>query len=198
MTKETSLSSSAGAYCGCRTGDAFVKQSQSKGVEGQVAIAAENHVWVTSNLRYGDPSSEILGHVGQNAVWVWNPYGTVQKCSGSSCLSSNSDTTTTESPLTDRGREIDAAIISVANTFQVQNLNQGSSRGQLTVLGAIAQQYRGPGGTTAPTGYLKKCSYDTRFRNIAPPEFLQAVSTTYGITQEAEVPAAFAANGATQ
>jgi hypothetical protein len=85
----------------------------------------------------------------------------------------------------------------VAHTFQVQNYNVGSSRGQLTVTGAIAQEFRGTVGQS-PAGYSKTYSYDTRFRSIAPPKFLQAVSTTYGVSQLAEVPAAFSWTGATQ
>lgn len=187
-TKETNLSSKAGPYYGCRAGDVFVKGSVDKAVKGQVTIAAANYVWVTGNLKYADPGVDVLGLIGQNAVWVWNPYGTV-KTSGS-----GSNSTTTDSLLTDTGREIDAAIMSVKHTFQVQNFEDGSPRGQLTVLGAIAQKFRGTVGRP-PIGYSKNYSYDVRFRSIAPPKFLQAVSTTYGISQVAEVKAAFDAKG---
>ena len=180
-------------------------------MHGQVTIAADHYVWITGNLSYADPASDILGLVGNNAVWVWNPYGTTKVTKGGSCRS-NCTSTTSGSLLPTAadpdasysggtsGRTIDAAILSVQHTFQVQNYEQGSSRGYLTVTGAIAQQFRGTVGTVSSsggiaTGYAKDYSYDTRFINIAPPKFLQAVSTTYGISQTADVPSAFNADG---
>jgi hypothetical protein len=91
-------------------------------------------------------------------------------------------------------REIDAAILSVAHTFQVQNYPYGA-RGTLKVYGAIAQKFRGTV-ASGSNGFVKTYEYDTRFRNIAPPKFLTPTSTTYGVTQIATVPAAFKANGA--
>ena len=189
-----SASKAVGAYS-CAAGDAFVSGSVVKAVSGQVTIAAENYIWVTSDLKYKDPASDVLGLVGQNAVWVWNPY-MITTCSGNNCPAS-----TDASYLALSGREIDAAVISVKHTFQVQNYDKGDPQGQLTVLGAIAQTYRGTVGTssggTPVTGFLKNYSYDARFRSIAPPKFLQAVSTTYGISQFSEVPPAFNAAGVT-
>ena len=184
VTTETTIKSPAGTnYYGCRSGDAFVQGTLS----GQVTVAADNYVWITGDLTYNDASSDVLGLVGQNAVWVWNPDGTTKVGNGS--------TSSVTNLLTDSGREIDAAIMSVSHTFQVQNYNVGSARGNLTVTGAIAQEFRGTVGQS-PAGYIKKYSYDTRFRNIAPPKFLQAVSTTYGVSQLAQVPAAFTSTGA--
>jgi hypothetical protein len=197
VTTETTVRSPAGTnYYGCRSGDAFVQGTLS----GQVTVAADNYVWITGDLVYNNLSSDILGLVGQNAVWVWNPAGTTKV--------GNGNTSSVTTLLTDGGRTIDAAIMSVSHTFQVQNYNAYSTnnpnpnvngRGTLTVLGAIAQEFRGTvGGTVNGTavGYSKQYSYDTRLRNIAPPKFLQAVSTTYGVSQLAEVPAAFTSNGA--
>jgi hypothetical protein len=186
--RETQVSTPRGnAYYGCGAGDVFVEGK----VKGQMTVAAENYIWVTGDLTYSDSGSDILGLVGQNAVWVWNPYGQNQTCVGSTCTLSGVQRTL----LTDAGREIDAAILSVQHTFQVQNYDKGSARGDLTVMGAIAQKFRGTVGTTAPTGYTKKYNYDPRFRNIAPPKFLSPVSTTYGISQYAEVKSAFTAAG---
>ena len=194
ITTENILTSAAGSYYGCRAGDAFVNGSVPKAVNGQVTIASGHYVWVTGDLKYTDPAVDVLGLVGENAVWVWNPYGTVQTCTGT-CTATNKGTTTTGSLLADSGREINAAILSVNHTFQVQNYNQGASRGPLTVMGAIAQKFRGTVGQP-PIGYTKNYKYDVRFRSIAPPKFLEAASTTYGISKFAEVPAAYSANGA--
>jgi hypothetical protein len=190
-TVESFPNNSSGSY-GCKYGDVFVQGV----LKGQLTIASDHYVWVTGDTTYSNDATDILGLVGQNAVWVWNPYGTVTTtgvsgCGGSGCV-------TTDTLLNDSltGRSIDAAVMSVQHTFQVQNFDQGSLRGTLYVHGAIAQQYRGTVGTVGATGYSKNYSYDVRFRNIAPPKFLQAVSTTYGVSQYADVPAAFKANGA--
>ena len=190
-TESITATGTGNNYYGCQAGDAFIQGN----VHGQVTIAAENYVWITGDLKYTDKASDVLGLVGQNAIWVWNPIVTVKTCTRTSC-----STGAAKNLLTDSGREIDAAMLSVQHTFQVQNFNQGGSRGQLTVLGAIAQKFRGTVGTagSSPTGYLKNYSYDVRLRNIAPPKFLQAVSTTYGITQYAEVAPVFNAAGASQ
>lgn len=159
---------------GYRNGDVFVEGD----VNGAVTVAAENFVYVTGNIKYVDSSTDVLGLVGNNAVWVWNPV-----------------TSGSNSVLTDFNRRIDAAILSVAHTFQVQNYSQGGNRGELTVNGAIAQKFRGivrSGGD----GYSKNYVYDPRLRYIAPPKFLSPVSTSYGVSVLVEVKSAFKADGA--
>ncbi|WP_229733422.1 hypothetical protein [Conyzicola nivalis] len=182
LTNETIPSTSASdapAY-GCKDGDAYVKGQ----LDGALTIAAENYVYVTGNITYVDTAESILGLVGNNAVWVWNPMN------GSTSL------------IGDRGRTINAALLSVAHTFMVQNHDKGSSnRGTLTINGAIAQKYRGTvstsasGATSPSTGYAKNYNYDKRLLVTAPPKFLSPVSTTYGVTQFANVPAAFKPDG---
>lgn len=172
-------SSSGNPAYGCKNGDVFVK-----GVfKGANTIAAENYIYVTGDLTYNDDAKDILGLVGNGAVWVWNPM-----------KSTNGNV---RPLLTDSGRTIEAAILSVAHTFQVQNYDQGSTaRGTLTVRGSIAQKYRG---TVAygTVGYIKDYQYDTRFAYMAPPKFLSPVSSAYGVTQFAGVPTAFTYTGAT-
>jgi hypothetical protein len=174
--------SSLPAY-GCRNGDVFVK-----GVfNGQMTVAAENYVYVTGNLTYADNTDDMLGLVGSNGVWVWNP----MKSSNTTPL------------LTDSGRTIEAAILSVAHTFQVQNYTVGgSNRGTLTILGSIAQRFRGPVSRTSGgvvTGYgSKDYNYDARLAHVAPPKFLSPVSSVYTVTQFASVPSAFSSTGTAQ
>ncbi|MBU1589495.1 MAG: hypothetical protein KKH51_16345 [Actinobacteria bacterium] len=170
---------------GCKNGDVFVKGT----FKGAATIGAENYIYVTGDLVYADSAKDILGLVGNNAVWVWNPMKTV----------GNFFSSTTKPLLTDSGRTINAAILSVAHTFQVQNYDQGGdARGTLTVKGSIAQTYRGPVGLVGGSGYTKAYSYDTRFAYLAPPKFLSPVSSAYGVSQFAGVPAAFNANGVAQ
>lgn len=172
---------------GCRNGDVFVKGV----VKGAVTVAAENYIYVTGDLTYADPVKDIIGLVGNGAVWVWNPMKSVTSGSGWS------QTTVTRPLLTDNGRTIQAAILSVAHTFQVQNYDQGGdARGTLTVKGSIAQTFRGPVGLVGGSGYVKAYKYDSRLAYMAPPKFLSPVSSSYGVSQFAGVPAAFDATGA--
>lgn len=172
---------------GCRNGDVFVKGQ----LKGQVTIAAENYVYVTGDLTYTDASTDLLGLVGNNAVWVWNP---MRKTGTGSSASAYTE-------LTSDNRTIDAAILSVAHTFMVQNYDKGAStRGTLTVWGAIAQKYRGPVGTTnlsgaIATGYVKDYTYFDRFAYTAPPKFLSPVTTTYGVNVWVEVSPVFDKTG---
>lgn len=182
---------------GCRNGDVFVKGT----VDGHVTVAAENYVYVVDDIVYENSNEDILGLVGQNAVWVWNPFTSV---SGYSYFEG------TPIHPTDGGsvhtRRIDAAILSVAHTFMVQNYDvqdrYGSSeRGTLTVNGAIAQKFRGTvatasgGGSTIVSGYAKDYNYDVRFRTTAPPKFLSPSVVTYGVTMWIEVEPAFNPDG---
>lgn len=175
-----SLTNGGVAY-GCRNGDVFVKGA----ISGRMTIGADNYVYVTGDITYVNSATDLLGLVGNNAVIVWNPM------KGNSTSESNL--------LTDSGRTIDAAIVSVAHTFMVQNWSQGSSRGTLTVLGSIAQKYRGAVATTSggsiATGYRKNYSYDSRLVTTSPPFFLAPSSTYFSITRYAGVPAAFTAAG---
>jgi hypothetical protein len=160
---------------GCRSGDLFVKGT----LKGQTTLSAEHYIYVTGDIKYNDPLEDVLGLVGNDAVWVWNP----AKSSSSTVLS-------------DSARRIDAAILSVGHTFAVQNPGVGSGRGTLTVNGAIAQKFRGIV-RSGSAGYTKNYVYDTRLRYTAPPKFLSPVTTTYGVNVWIEVKPAFDSLGAT-
>lgn len=174
LTNEAPPSTSGATISyGCRNGDVFVKGD----LKGQVTVAAENYVYVTGDLKYTNAESDLLGLVGNNAIWVWNPV----KSDGSTLLGND-------------GRQIDAAILSVGHSFQVQNYTKGGNRGTLTVNGAIAQKFRGivRNGTN---GYAKNYQYDERFRYTAPPKFLSPVTTTYGVSIWIEVSPVFDSAG---
>lgn len=169
----------ASAY-GCRNGDVFVQGT----LKGKVTVSAENYIYVTGDLTYNDVRTDVLGLVGQNAVYVSNPVN-----SSGSCLSGYCNT----------NRTIHAAILSVAHTFTVQNFDDVGYRGELRITGSIAQKYRGPVGngtaTAISNGYKKVYLYDTRFRYMAPPKFLNPVSTTYGVSTWIEINPVFTAAG---
>jgi hypothetical protein len=166
-------------HYGCRKGDIYVNGT----MHGTMTMAADNYIYVTGDIKYGNPLTDMLGLVGNNAVWVWNPVDS----------SSN--------PLLANDREIDAAILSLNHTFQVQNYSLGTSpRGTLTVFGALAQKFRGTvgqstNGTTITQGYSKAYNYDKRLQYQAPPKFLSPVAATYGVSQLVEVKSPFNADG---
>jgi hypothetical protein len=166
------------AHYGCRNGDVYVQGV----VHAQVTVAAQNYVYITGDLNYQDKTKDMLGLVGNNAVWVWNPMS----------YDSGTDTYT---PLLTKDRTIYAAILSVGHTFMVENYDVGAARGNLNIYGAIAQEFRGTVGTAAGNGYIKNYNYDPRFKYTAPPKFLSPVSTTYGVSTLVEVPKAFKADG---
>jgi hypothetical protein len=174
--KAPAVTASGESY-GCDVGDVFVSGT----VHAAMTVAASRYVYVTGDITRADPANDVLGLVGTGAVWVWNPVNSV-----SSTL------------LPDTSRTIEAAVLSVAHSFQVQNYTVGSFRGELKVTGAIAQKFRGTVGTSggaSRTGYAKKYTYDQRLRAIAPPKFLSPVATTYGVNVLVEVKTAFNAYG---
>ncbi|MGA1813454.1 hypothetical protein VH571_13825 [Frondihabitans sp. 4ASC-45] len=201
---------SATSY-GCTNGDAFVQGT----VKGNVTVAANNYLYVTDDVLYADASKDMLGLIGENNVIVYNPIAATYTTSDTETYNCGTTrkpatctrpvTTTHAGELLDRtasDRTIDAAIMSVLHSFTVQNYDADRNypKGRLTVLGAIAQKFRGTvattSGNTTVTGYAKNYQYDSRLAFQAPPKFLSPVSTTYGITQVTESKTAISATGA--
>lgn len=173
------------ATYGCRNGDVFLQGK----LKGRLTIAAANSVYIVGNVEYAGgttTNTDMLGIVGGKPVYIWNP----------AWRDSSNNLNLMNSPA---NRTIHAAVLSVENTFQVQNHNVGTPRGNLNVFGAIAQKFRGSVGTgsgaTVSTGFRKNYNYDTRLKVTAPPKFLAPVSTTYGVTTMADVGPAFTADG---
>ncbi|MFD1721177.1 hypothetical protein [Amnibacterium endophyticum] len=167
---------------GCRSGDLYLQGT----VTGQTTAAAANYVYVTGDVVYADRTANVLGIVGQNGVIVWNPM-----------KSYSLDLLNPFRPiLTDTNREIDAAILSTAHTFSVQNFDRGTQRGVLKVYGSIGQKFRGIVAAQFPdTGYDKSYEYDPLLKTVSPPKFLAAGSTTFTVSYYAAVAAAFKADG---
>ena len=176
-TPPTAGTSATSSY-GCRNGDLFISGMLSSGAG--LTVAAENYVYATGDITYKDSVNDMLGIVGNNAIWVHNPMKVV---SGK------------YTALNAKSRRIDAAVLSVAHTFAVQNHSVGGERGTLTVNGAIAQKFRGVVGLLDGTGYSKDYNYDKRFTFSAPPKFLSPVTTTYGVTVWVEISPVFKADG---
>lgn len=164
---------------GCRNGDLFVKGTMS----GALTVSAENYVYITDDVQYNDDEKDVLGLVGQNAIYMWSP---VKKTGTSTygCLDGYCDT----------DRTVEAALLSVAHTITVQNVAISVPyRGILTIKGSMAQKFRGI--VRNNSGYNKDYNYDKRFKYMAPPKFLTPASTTYGVSTWIEIKPVFNASG---
>jgi hypothetical protein len=199
----------------CKRGDAFVQGT----FKGALTVVAQNYVYATGDIKYLDSGASanpnLLGLVGQKAVIVWNPAAAAycytsssgtKTCAPLSYVKSDGSLASPDSAGYKVDREIDAAIASNTGTFTVQNYDQGLygtrssntkmyGQGTLTILGSIAQKFRGPVATTSGSGFDKAYGYDKRLLTTAPPKFLQPVATTYGPTTQVEVKPAFSADG---
>jgi hypothetical protein len=155
-------------------------------VTKDVTIAADNDIIVDGNLTHG--SGFEVGLIANNFVRVYHPIDRSKSCSSSQANDSSSPEDPTQGSMTNP--VIDAAILAINHSFIVDNWSCGSSLGDLTVNGAIAQEYRGTVGThsgsTIVSGYAKDYSYDYELRYHQPPFFLDPVQAGWGILQETE------------
>jgi hypothetical protein len=161
-------------------GDAWVSGTYTK----DLTIAAANDVIVNGDITSQTGSDARLGLIADNFVRVWHP---VDRTTVNS--------TTCSEPSTGKitGRRIDAAILSLAHSFMVDNYYCGSAIGTLTINGVIAQKFRGavgtPSGSTggASTGFEKNYNYDERLAYKGPPHFLDPVAAAWkmrGFTEQ--------------
>jgi Tfp pilus assembly protein PilX len=77
-----------------------------------------------------------------------------------------------------------AGILSTSHSFIVDNYSCGEELGKLHEYGAIAQDYRGPVGTSGGTGYFKDYKYDGRLATDEPPYFLAPLKAGWRIIRE--------------
>jgi hypothetical protein len=133
------------------------------------------------DVRMAAGSDAVLGLIANNFVRV--QHRVRDHSDASSCRNST--------PVMQNVR-IEAAILSLAHSFIVDNYACGDRMGTLTVKGAIAQRFRGPVGTTRPTGYTKNYMYDDRLKYRSPPFFLDPISAAWKVARANEqVPATF-------
>lgn len=75
---------------------------------------------------------------------------------------------------------VDAALLALAGSFYVDKWNAGSTQAPaLNVFGSIAQDYRGPVGTTGGTGYTKNYHWDSSLLTQWPPYFIPPQGATW-------------------
>jgi hypothetical protein len=185
----------------CRAGDAFVEGT----LDGQLTIAAENNIDVIRNLTYkaGVGGDDLLGLIADQYVEIYHPVSCTSVSSscemdadvpsrarfnGSSFSPSSEPSSSWNRPVF-ADATVNAAILSLQHSFRVQQYNSGDKDqlGDLHVVGAIAQKYRGAVGTINSTGYLKDYVYDNRLQYLSPPKFLDPVKVSWGVATWAEV-----------
>ncbi|HEY4098234.1 MAG TPA: hypothetical protein VGM33_22105 [Baekduia sp.] len=142
-----------------------------------VTVGSADDIIVNGNLSNGD-SDGIMGLVANQFVRVYHP---VTRSSRGGC---------SNLPGVTPVDTIEAAILATKGSFLTDNWDCGDPLGTLTVVGAIAQYWRGTVGTgsgsTASTGYLKNYNYDSRLRYREPPEFLDPKTAQWGLLLQSE------------
>jgi hypothetical protein len=157
-----------------------------------VTFTAENDIVVTGDVvRSSGGPQFMLGLLAQNFVRVNHP---VSGCDPAGTCNWRTGCTNAAGTLTNM--TIEAAILSLTQSFMVDNWFCGAQLGQLRIFGAIAQKFRGPvnrdnafvGGGTS--GYQKVYSYDSRLKYRSPPHFLDPVQAQWRVqTTSEQVPA---------
>ncbi len=157
---------------GC--GDVYVSGSYTS----SLTIAGENNVIVNGNVYPTSVSGKlgavptgtaVLGLIATNYVRLYHP------CSGNTNGSGS-----LKNPF------IYAAILATGHSWVVDNPGCGSNLGELSVTGAIGQNYRGIVGTTGSggTGYYKAYEYDDRLATDEPPYFLAPLKAGWKVVRE--------------
>lgn len=168
----------------CRFGTVLVEGV----LKGRLTISADNNIVVTDDLTYagGDNGTDVLGLVAENSVQIYHPVG--RQCLwgwGGTCWSWSQSQDDLKGPdgTFNTSPKLNAAVLSLQHSFEVQAYDVGSPQGSLHLYGAIAQRFRGIVGTgsgNSSTGYLKDYHYDSRLRYAPPPYFLDPVRSGWG------------------
>ena len=185
----------AGDYYGT-CGDIYVRGTYSY----PLTLSAGNNIVVTGNLENSsDTNGTTMPPVTNTATLglVADAYVRVAEAASSGGPASQSACYASDPSIT-----IDAAILTLTNSFVVDNYQCGantqSGLGTLTVHGAIAQYYRGAvGGTTGYNcnqqgncqttiygGFVKSYSYDPRLAYILPPDLFDLQDAAWSVVRE--------------
>lgn len=163
-------------------------------LKGRVTISADNNIVVIGNVTYhgGQNGTDALGLVSSNSVQIYHPVTTIctREDRYNNCIAwgpgSNMNRPAPWNS-TFRNPVLQAAILTLQHSFEVQEYDVGSHLDDLTVFGTIAQRFRGAVGTAGGTGYDKNYNYDSRLRYAPPPYFLDPVRSSWGMKTFGEV-----------
>lgn len=152
-------------------GDVWLRGTYDK----DLTIAAQNDIVINGDVkRPTETSGALLGLVANNFVRLYHP--TDSDCKNKANALKN--------PV------IEAAILTLQQSWIADNWFCGAPLGKVRVFGAIAQRYRGTVGThdegTPVSGYIKDYEYNDRLRYREPPYFLDPVQASWRISRETE------------
>tara|TARA_R110000868_G_scaffold304437_10_gene565155 strand:- start:28264 stop:29745 length:1482 start_codon:yes stop_codon:yes gene_type:complete len=129
-------------------------------VKGAITLHSEDRIQIMGDITYAtDPSADssstdMLGLVSEGDVIVDQ---NAHQSSGSTDLT------------------IQASIMALDTSFEVENYSSGGPKGTLNLLGGIVQKNRGAVGTFNSSGivsgYAKNYQYDGRLKGTIPPSF---------------------------
>jgi hypothetical protein len=195
----------SGESVGTQEGDAIVE-----GVDhGPLTIGAADNVIIDGDICYQSWTSncgtapaapgtaDVLALVAYNFVELNHPmtssHGNWSNDSGCTGTSPSQYApfgvgTTPTCDLTDP--VIDAAILALNHQFDAHNFDQGNALGNITINGAISEDWRGPVGTFGGgnTGYVKQYTYDSRLTYLSPPNYLNPGTSAWGLSDVAATP----------
>jgi hypothetical protein len=193
---------------GCPTGNYSYKQdytasstcgtAEVKGNYSQnLTIAAANDIIVTGSVTRNS-SGLLMGMIANNFVRVYHPvinrnssntdcdnYTSTSQLPNGWNMSKTYPGTLANQP-GPSNITIQSAVLALAHSFIVDNWYCGNSLGNLSVDGAIAQEYRGPVGLTSGAGYIKNYNYNDLLRFQEPPFFLDPVQSSWKIVRQNE------------
>jgi hypothetical protein len=142
-----------------------------------LTIATANDIVVTGDLVMG-ANDPLMGLIADGFIRVAHTVTNVNDDAGTCTTQTAGD------------RQIDAAMLTLQNSFTVDYYYCGGNLGTLTVNGVIAQRFRGTVGTgnstTTTSGYVKDYQYDDRLAYRAPPHFLDPVQSAWRIARYTE------------
>jgi hypothetical protein len=143
-----------------------------------VTVGAENDIIIKDDVRRTASTDVLMGMISNNFIRVYHP---VKNLDTNSSGGYDCDNNGGPAP----NVTIDAAILSLAHSFLVDNYFCGATIGTLTVTGAISQKFRGPVGTSSngdpQSGFIKSYTYDDRFRFRSPPKFVDPVAAGWQV-----------------
>jgi hypothetical protein len=145
-------------------------------------VASANDIVIDGSLIRDTSTTAIGGLIADGFVRVYHPVGTAGRTNVPCTATNNTTGAGTPFGVPALGAvEIDAAIMSVQHQFRVDNYDCGTSQGNLTVKGAIAQKFRGTVGVVNSSGYNKNYNYDDRLKSISPPYFLDPLVSDWRV-----------------
>ncbi|MGH9054521.1 MAG: pilus assembly PilX family protein [Acidimicrobiales bacterium] len=130
---------------GCARSSCYANVNVSGTVAGQVTVGSQTNITIQSDLVDASTSGgDVIGLSATNSIILPADYG---------------------------GVTIDAAMVALDNSIYLPDWSNYGSFGDLNIYGSLAQEFRGPVGTTSGSGYTKNYNWDPRLKYLQPPYF---------------------------